>query len=75
MIVVTSSGAHAMAKWVQYEWRLFLGEKLAGRKSGNLMCVIAGGMQIDDLPITLRNREVVRLFPEELPRLLQYTTK
>lgn len=73
MIVVTSSGAHAMAKWVQYEWRLFLGEKLAGRKPGNLMCVIAGDMRIDDLPISLRNREVVRLLPEELPRLLQYT--
>ena len=73
MVVVTTSAEHAMAQWVQYEWRLFLGEKLAGRKDGNLITVIAGDMRIQDLPISLRNREVIVCVPDELPRLLEYT--
>jgi hypothetical protein len=72
LVVVTSSGDNAMAQWVEYEWRLFLGEKLAGRKAGNLITVIAGAMTIADLPLSLRHREVVRLAPAELPKLLEY---
>lgn len=72
MVLVTASLEHATSQWVEYEWRLFLGERLAGRKSGNLISVIAGDMRIQDLPIGLRNREVIRCDPEELPRLLGY---
>gem|GEM_PF-4977422 len=72
MVVVASSGEHATAKWVSYEWRLFLGEKLAGRKEGNLVTVVAGGMSIGDLPIGLRHREVIQLTPEDRDRLFQY---
>jgi len=60
------------AQWVKYEWRLFLGEKLAGRKGGNLITVIAGGMQMRELPIGLRHREVVAI--DEIERLLDYLT-
>ncbi len=74
LIVVTTSKEHVIAKWVKYEWRLFMGEKLAGRKSGNLMTVVAGDMSIDDLPIALRNREVIQLFRGELERLVDYVT-
>lgn len=73
MVVVTSNRAHVDAQWVQYEWRLFLGERLAGRKTGNLITVIAGEMGIGDLPISLRNREVVRLTPGDLAKLVDYT--
>ncbi|MGD2215508.1 MAG: TIR domain-containing protein [Gemmatimonadales bacterium] len=72
MVVVTSSRANVEAKWVQYEWRLFLGEKLAGRKHGNLITVTAGGLDIGALPLPLRHREVVRLVPGELDRLVDY---
>lgn len=72
MVLVTTSGEHARAKWVDYEWRLFLGEKLAGRKKGKLVSVIAGSMMIGDLPIALRHREVIPLTPGDLERLLQY---
>ena len=72
MVLVTTSGEHARAKWVDYEWRLFLGEKLAGRKTGKLVSVIAGSMTIGDLPIALRHREVIQLTPGDLGRLLQY---
>jgi len=73
MVVVTTSAEHVASQWVQYEWRLFLGERLAGRKTGNLITVIAEDMRIDDLPISLRNREVVRCTTEELAKLVEYT--
>jgi len=73
MVVVTSSPAHVASKWVEYEWRLFLGELLARRKTGNLITLLAGDMRIDDLPISLRNREVARLGPGGLATLIGYT--
>jgi len=72
MVVVTSSPGNVNAQWVQYEWRLFLGERLAGRKTGNLVTAIAGRMTIDDLPISLRNREVIHCDEEGLTRLAEY---
>jgi hypothetical protein len=75
MVVVSSSIENVLAKWVKYEWRLFLGEKLAGRKAGNLITVIAGEMKIQDLPIALRNREVITLIPGELDKLQKYIEK
>ena len=75
LVVVTSKREYATSKWVEYEWRLFLGEKLAGRKSGNLISVISGDMGIKDLPISLRNREVIPLNPEGLNNLLGFITK
>ncbi|MEI6502925.1 MAG: toll/interleukin-1 receptor domain-containing protein, partial [Armatimonadota bacterium] len=61
MVVVTSSKKHVMSSWVKREWRLFDNELRSGRKTGNLLTVTTGGMQIDDLPITLRGFEVVGL--------------
>jgi hypothetical protein len=75
MVVVTESRDHVLSQWVKYEWRLFLGEKLAGRKQGNLITVIAGDMRIQDLPISLRNREVVRFSPGEIKSILGYVKK
>ncbi|MBI4349580.1 MAG: toll/interleukin-1 receptor domain-containing protein [Elusimicrobia bacterium] len=72
LVLVTSSSKHASSQWVEYEWRLFLGEKLAGRKAGNVLSVLAGGMRPQDLPISLRNREALRCEPSELERLLEY---
>lgn len=72
MVVVASAPAHLESQWVKYEWRLFLGEKLAGRKPGNLVTVTAGDLAIGDLPISLRHREVIPLAPGELDRLLEF---
>ncbi len=72
MVVISSNSENVLAKWVEYEWRLFLGEKLAGRKPGNLVPVIAGNMKIRDLPIPLRNREVITLAPGEMEKLQKY---
>jgi len=73
MVVVTSAAEHVTAQWVEYEWRLFLGELLAGRKRGNLITLLAEEMQIGDLPISLRNREVMRMNPQGLAKLADYT--
>lgn len=73
MVLVTSSAEFAMSPWVKHEWGLFLGELLAGRKTGNLISVLAGGMPLNDLPISLRNREVLGLEPDQLDRLVEFT--
>jgi hypothetical protein len=72
MVVATTSGNHAASKWVKYEWRLFLGERLAGRKAGNLVTVIPSSLAIAELPISLRNREVILFTPDDRSRLLDY---
>ncbi|MFH1763055.1 MAG: toll/interleukin-1 receptor domain-containing protein [Gemmatimonadota bacterium] len=72
MVVVGSSREHIESKWVEYEWRLFLGEKLAGRKAGNLVTVLSGDLAPSALPISLRNFEAVRLAPGEIERLPMY---
>jgi len=75
MVVITSKSEYVRSKWVEYEWRLFQGEKLAGRKAGNLVTIISGDMSINDLPISLRNREVIPLNQEGLKNLLGFIRK
>ena len=74
MVVVSSAAKNINARWVEYEWRLFLGEKLAGRKQGNLVTVLAGGLSPSELPISLRHLEAVPLVSEEVARLLRYVS-
>ena len=47
--------------WVKYEWTAFLNEKLSGRKDGNILTVITDNMNIDELPFTLRQFEVINI--------------
>src|SRR5581483_625412 len=42
LVVVASSKEHLESKWVQAEWRMFLNEVRSGRKSGNVLTVLAG---------------------------------
>ena len=73
MLVVGSKPGHFCSKWVEYEWRLFLGEILDDRKKGNLITVVSDGMKFSDLPIGLRNRESITL--SEIDRVLNYIKK
>jgi hypothetical protein len=75
MVVVTSSRANVDAKWVEYEWRMFLRLILKGRKTGNLITVITEDMDIDALPNALGGFEAIRLVPGELEKLLEYVKK
>jgi molecular chaperone DnaK (HSP70) len=72
MIVVTSSVENVLSPWVEAEWGFFINEKRSGRKTGNLVTVIAGALDLGDLPPSLRYYEVLTLGPKGLEKLLRY---
>ena len=74
MIVVTSKKEYVEAPWVEAEWGFFINEKRSGRKAGNIITLIAGSMQIGDLPGSLRYYEVRPLDPRTLDTILNYLT-
>ncbi|THB69645.1 MAG: TIR domain-containing protein [Desulfovibrio sp.] len=71
-VVVGSSRENVESSWVEAEWGMFLNEKRSGRKQGNLVTVLAQGMAIEDLPVGLRNHQVVPLTPAGLLELLRF---
>ena len=70
LVVVGSSRENMISSWVRAEWRMFVGEKRAGRKSGNVVTVLAGSVDQADLPLALRNFQTVRLDKDGLETLL-----
>lgn len=59
IVVIASSKENVNSGWVKYEWNTFANEKRSGRKTGNIVTLIADNMQISDLPILLRQYEVL----------------
>lgn len=59
MVVLGSSIEHIQSRWVKKEWSSFINEKLSGRKNGNLLTIITDGLLIQDLPLSLRNYQVI----------------
>jgi hypothetical protein len=57
LVLVTSRKEYVESKWVEAEWGSFINEKRSGRKDGNIIVLLAGSMQIGDLPISLRSFE------------------
>ena len=57
LIVLGSSKENIMSKWVKFEWATFLNEQLSGRKDGQIMTYVDGGLTIANLPIQLRHYE------------------
>ncbi|MEK6287724.1 MAG: TIR domain-containing protein [Acidobacteriota bacterium] len=72
MIVVTSSKANVTSSWVEAEWGLFINEKRSGRKVGNLITVVAGGLGPSDLPASLRYYEVIPFQRDAFQKILRY---
>lgn len=73
LILVTSRKEYVESKWVEAEWGSFINEKRAGRKDGNIIVILAGSMQISDLPISLRSFETMSLDnPKTLDQVLSY---
>lgn len=70
MLVVTSSRDHVESKWVKKEWKTYLNEQLNERKSGNLVTLLCGNIEINDLPLSLRQKEARR--QNDLSSLLKY---
>ena len=74
MVVVTSSRANVESSWVEAEWGIFVNEKRSGRKSGNIISVVAEGLEIDHLPPSLRYYEVIPFDNAGLEKLVLYLT-
>ncbi|GAF93312.1 unnamed protein product, partial [marine sediment metagenome] len=72
IVIVASSRENMEGRWVRHEWETFLNERLAGRKSGNIVTVAVGGLGVGDMPLSLRRFETVPLSADGLDRLLQY---
>jgi len=71
LVLVTSSRENAESRWVRHEWNSFDNEILAGRKSGNIITVLCGGMAESELPYALRSRQALKL-ESQLDRLPSY---
>lgn len=54
LILYTSRAEYATSSYVESEWRIFIEEKRAGRKHGNLISVL-DGIEVSVLPISLRH--------------------
>lgn len=59
IIVIATSKENVLSGWVQYEWSAFANEKRSGRKTGNIITLIDDNMPLSDLPILLRQFEVI----------------
>ena len=72
MIVVLSNPNYANTPYVSFEWNLFVNEKAAGRKPGNLIPIIGNLSDIPLLPIALRQCQACTLinYKEFIPRYL-----
>ena len=62
MVLIGSDPAYFKTEWVMDEWKTFNNEKREGRKSGNLVIVLADAVARDKgrLPLQLRNTTIVR---------------
>ena len=59
IIVVATNKENVLSGWVQYEWTAFANEKRSGRKDGNIITLIDENMPLAELPILLRQFEVI----------------
>jgi hypothetical protein len=75
MIVLSASAEGFEKPWVEREWNMFLNEKLSLRKSGNIVVINAGNIDVSKLPIALRSQQVVGLSHDGLQEALQFVSK
>jgi len=61
LIVIADNINKISSGWVKYEWNAFLNEKLSGRKDGNVLTVITDNININELPLGLRQFEVINI--------------
>jgi len=65
LIVTGRHPDHFRSGWVDYEWSTFLNEILSDRKEGELF-TFAHNVDVADLPIELRSRQMIPLDPSSL---------
>lgn len=57
MIVVASSLSHIKSKWVRYEWSTFSNDIKSGYRTGNLLTILSGSIEMQSLPASLRHQQ------------------
>jgi len=72
MIVVASSEANIKSSWVEAEWLFFLNRKRSGKTSGNLFTVITKDMNLNEVPPSLANYEVIPYNEKNFPIIYNY---
>lgn len=72
LMVVASSREHLESNWVEAEWRFFLNRKRSGKANGNLFTVICSDMQLDQVPASLQNYEVIPFNKKNFPTIYNY---
>lgn len=68
-VLVASSVENVESDWVKAEWGMFISEKRAGRKAGNIVTVRLDDLTIAQLPIALRNHMTLTLDDDSLKQL------
>jgi hypothetical protein len=71
LVVVASRREHVEKLWVYYEWNTFANERLSGRKQGNLVTATCDSLAPSDLPLGLRQTQVIS-WPHQKQRLPLY---
>ncbi len=72
LIVVGSSLENISSSWVEAEWRVFINEKRAGRKRGNVITMITDNLTPQVLPMSLRYYEVMTINNDSKMNILNY---
>jgi predicted aspartyl protease len=73
LVVICSSRENLESPWVEAEWRLFDGQKRAGKKRGNIIPVLCGDMTIENLPIALGRFQTISFHdPSWRTKLVNY---
>ena len=74
MVAVGTSADNLNSQWVRYEWDSFYNDILSGIKSGGRFFTYVEGVEMKDLPRTIRHNQLFH-HPDELDSLYKYITK
>jgi hypothetical protein len=72
MVVVASAAKYLYKTYVAYEFHMFHHELVSQRKTGNLLTLRSSDVLVEELPLSLRTREVILFQEENFARLLSY---
>lgn len=75
LIILCSKPEFFHSPYVKAEWTTFLNEKRAGRKSGNIICLISSSINVNEVPISIRSFEVIRIENNYLERVHNYVKR
>lgn len=73
-VLVTSTAENVTEGYVEAEWRVFVDEKRAGRKPGNIVTVLFGAIAVTDLPLALRQYQVLNWSDQGRQDLIRFLT-